>query len=340
MFKLGAPFSARQGRGLRLPGGRHLPGVGDKVGRGVSEAKDLLKDELLHISPDEILPSSPADDVDSETPTFVANYPYGPVDAGINIEDLPQIPLGPHVNLSAFGPNGVRKAEYTIVKTLTRLPQLFLSAIGVGDLMCVVFPSTCKAPPLIGTMLRRRRRRSPRRMGGRMGGRKSGFGGFGKYQSQRRRKICRTTHSTEGSKPPKTVSKKKDSPKPASQKDDSSSQGSDSSQQDSGVPPRRVHIKNFHSAAEMITMLVETGVSTASRAFDIANEQSDRQSAGVDDYDYDSSSDYDSPTSPQTTVPVTQRPTNVSATTTTVKSSSAAPSTTRVPARKGINWSG
>ena len=340
MFKLGAPFSARQGRGLRLPGGRHLPGVGDKVGRGVSEAKDLLKDELLHISPDEILPSSPADDVDSETPTFVANYPYGPVDAGINIEDLPQIPLGPHVNLSAFGPNGVRKAEYTIVKTLTRLPQLFLSAIGVGDLMCVVFPSTCKAPPLIGTMLRRRRRRSPRRMGGRMGGRRSGFGGFGKYQSQRRRKICRTTHSTEGSKPPKTVSKKKDSPKPASQKDDSSSQGSDSSQQDSGVPPRRVHIKNFHSAAEMITMLVETGVSTASRAFDIANEQSDRQSAGVDDYDYDSSSDYDSPTSPQTTVPVTQRPTNVSATTTTVKSSSAAPSTTRVPARKGINWSG
>ena len=337
---MGAPFSARQGRGLRLPGGRHLPGVGDKVGRGVSEAKDLLKDELLHISPDEIIPSSPADDVDSETPTFVANYPYGPVDAGINIEDLPQIPLGPHVNLSAFGPNGVRKAEYTIVKTLTRLPQLFLSAIGVGDLMCVVFPSTCKAPPLIGTMLRRRRRRSPRRMGGRMGGRRSGFGGFGKYQSQRRRKICRTTHSTEGSKPPKTVSKKKDSPKPASQKDDSSSQGSDSSQQDSGVPPRRVHIKNFHSAAEMITMLVETGVSTASRAFDIANEQSDRQSAGVDDYDYDSSSDYDSPTSPQTTVPVTQRPTNVSATTTTVKSSSAAPSTTRVPARKGINWSG
>ena len=337
---MGAPFSARQGRALRLPGGRHLPGVGDKVGRGVSEAKDLLKDELLHISPDEILPSSPADDVDSETPTFVANYPYGPVDAGINIEDLPQIPLGPHVNLSAFGPNGVRKAEYTIVKTLTRLPQLFLSAIGVGDLMCVVFPSTCKAPPLIGTMLRRRRRRSPRRMGGRMGGRRSGFGGFGKYQSQRRRKICRTTHSTEGSKPPKTVSKKKDSPKPASQKDDSSSQGSDSSQQDSGVPPRRVHIKNFHSAAEMITMLVETGVSTASRAFDIANEQSDRQSAGVDDYDYDSSSDYDSPTSPQTTVPVTQRPTNVSATTTTVKSSSAAPSTTRVPARKGINWSG
>ena len=337
---MGAPFSARQGRALRLPGGRHLPGVGDKVGRGVSEAKDLLKDELLHISPDDILPSSPADDVDSETPTFVANYPYGPVDAGINIEDLPQIPLGPHVNLSAFGPNGVRKAEYTIVKTLTRLPQLFLSAIGVGDLMCVVFPSTCKAPPLIGTMLRRRRRRSPRRMGGRMGGRRSGFGGFGKYQSQRRRKICRTTHSTEGSKPPKTVSKKKDSPKPASQKDDSSSQGSDSSQQDSGVPPRRVHIKNFHSAAEMITMLVETGVSTASRAFDIANEQSDRQSAGVDDYDYDSSSDYDSPTSPQTTVPVTQRPTNVSATTTTVKSSSAAPSTTRVPARKGINWSG
>ena len=338
MFKLGAPFSARQGRGLRLPGGRHLPGVGDKVGRGVSEAKDLLKDELLHISPDEILPSSPADDVDSETPTFVANYPYGPVDAGINIEDLPQIPLGPHVNLSAFGPNGVRKAEYTIVKTLTRLPQLFLSAIGVGDLMCVVFPTTCKAPPLIGSMLRRRRRRSPRRMGGRMGGRRSGFGGFGRYKSPRRRKICKTTHSTGGSKSSKTVSKEKDSPKPASQKDDSSSQGSDSSQQDSGVPPRRVHIKNFNSAAEMLTMLVETGVSTASRAFDIANEQSDRQSAAAEDYDYDSS-DYDSPPSPQTAAPVTQRTTNVSTTTTTVKSSSIAPST-RAPARKGVNWSG
>lgn len=334
---MGAPFSARQGRALRLPGGRHLPGVGDKVGRGVSEAKDLLKDELLHISPDDILPSSPADDVDSETPTFVANYPYGPVDAGINIEDLPQIPLGPHVNLSAFGPNGVRKAEYTIVKTLTRLPQLFLSAIGVGDLMCVVFPSTCKAPPLIGTMLRRRRRRSPRRMGGRMGGRRSGFGGFGKYKSPRRRKLCQTTHSTSKKK---KDSPKKDSPKPASLKDDSSSQGSDSSQQDSGVPPRRVHIKNFNSAAEMLTMLVETGVSTARGAFDIANEQSDRQSAAADDYDYDSSSDYDSPASSQTTVPVTRKSTNVSATTTTVKSSSVAPSTTRVPARKGINWSG
>ena len=336
MFKLGAPFSARQGRALRLPGGRHLPGVGDKVGRGVSEAKDLLKDELLHISPDDILPSSPADDVDSETPTFVANYPYGPVDATINIEDLPQIPLGPHVNLSAFGPNGVRKAEYTIVKTLTRLPQLFLSAIGVGDLMCVVFPSTCKAPPLIGTMLRRRRRRSPRRMGGRMGGRRSGFGGFGKYKSPRRRKLCQTTHSTSKKK---KDSPKKDSPKPASLNDDSSSQGSDSSQQDSGVPPRRVHIKNFNSAAEMLTMLVETGVSTARGAFDIANEQSDRQSAAADDYDYDSSSDYDSPPSPQTAAPVTQRTTNVSTTTTTVKSSSIAPST-RAPARKGVNWSG
>ena len=334
---MGAPFSARQGRALRLPGGRHLPGVGDKVGRGVSEAKDLLKDELLHISPDDILPSSPADDVDSETPTFVANYPYGPVDATINIEDLPQIPLGPHVNLSAFGPNGVRKAEYTIVKTLTRLPQLFLSAIGVGDLMCVVFPSTCKAPPLIGTTLRRRRRRSPRRMGGRMGGRRSGFGGFGKYKSPRRRKLCQTTHSTSKKK---KDSPKKDSPKPASLNDDSSSQGSDSSQQDSGVPPRRVHIKNFNSAAEMLTMLVETGVSTARGAFDIANEQSDRQSAAADDYDYDSSSDYDSLASSQTTVPVTRKSTNVSATTTTVKSSSVAPSTTRVPARKGINWSG
>ena len=337
MFKLGAPFSARQGRALRLPGGRHLPGVGDKVGRGVSEAKDLLKDELLHISPDDILPSSPADDVDSETPTFVANYPYGPVDAGINIEDLPQIPLGPHVNLSAFGPNGVRKAEYTIVKTLTRLPQLFLSAIGVGDLMCVVFPSTCKAPPLIGTMLRRRRRRSPRRMGGRMGGRRSGFGGFGKYKSPRRRKLCQTTHSTSKKK---KDSPKKDSPKPASLNDDSSSQGSDSSQQDSGVPPRRVHIKNFNSAAEMLTMLVETGVSTARGAFDIANEQSDRQSAAADDYDYDSSSDYDSPASSQTTVPVTRKSTNVSTTTTTVRSSSVVPSTTRAPTRKGVNWSG
>ena len=98
----------------------------------------------------------------------------------LNLDYLPQIPLGPHVNLSAFGAEGVSGSQYQSLKQVLTPLQALVSFFGGGDIMCQVFPSTCLPSHLP------RRKRSPRKRkpgkGGKHGSSKKSFFSGGKVR--------------------------------------------------------------------------------------------------------------------------------------------------------------
>ena len=77
-------------------------------------------------------------------------------ESNIYMGHLPQIPLGPHVNLSAFGAGGVSGSQYQSIKQALDPIQTLVSVFGGPDIMCGIFPSTCLPRS-------RRRKRSPRK---------------------------------------------------------------------------------------------------------------------------------------------------------------------------------
>ena len=95
----------------------------------------------------------------------------------VNVGHLPQIPLGPHVNLSAFGAGGVSGSQYQSIKQALDPIQMLVSVFGGPDLMCGIFPSTCLPGPS-------RHKRSPRK---RNSSKNSKNGGFKKPSSSGRK---------------------------------------------------------------------------------------------------------------------------------------------------------
>ena len=140
----------RQGRGLR--GGfksprRQLQNMAEDTVDDVLDASTALGDESY---------DNP-EFVDSSAPSVESTEPK------IDYSLIPQIPLGPHVNLSAFGPDGIDATHYTLVKVLTRPLGILHNLINV-DIMCQFWPSSCKKEAEVRTKRslfskRRRRRR-------------------------------------------------------------------------------------------------------------------------------------------------------------------------------------
>ena len=97
-------------------------------------------------------------------------------ESNIYMGHLPQIPLGPHVNLSAFGAGGVSGSQYQSIKQALEPIQTLVSVFGGPDIMCGIFPSTCLPRS-------RRRKRSPKRKSGK----NSKNGGFKKPSSSGRK---------------------------------------------------------------------------------------------------------------------------------------------------------
>ena len=139
---------SRQGRrigGMSVGGLRSL---GRNLKSDLKEGREDLED-LLHTTLSDEENSSNNGNTRS-SPSSLSKQ------SDIDMEYLPQIPLGPHVNLSAFGAKGVSGSQYQSIKQVLTPIQTLVSFFGGGDVMCGIFPSTC--PSRLP-----RRKRSPRK---------------------------------------------------------------------------------------------------------------------------------------------------------------------------------
>ena len=142
---------SRQGRrigGMSVGGLRSL---GRNLKSDLKEGREDLED-LLHTTLSDEENSSNNGNTRS-SPSSLSKQ------SDIDMEYLPQIPLGPHVNLSAFGAKGVSGSQYQSIKQVLTPIQTLVSFFGGGDVMCGIFPSTC--PSRLP-----RRKRSPSLLGG------------------------------------------------------------------------------------------------------------------------------------------------------------------------------
>ena len=250
-------------RGLRRP-----------THRGFDAVKDEFRGELQEeFRSGQHLPATPDHQHHPEEVYTRSNSWHSDLPPGVDITDLPQIPLGLHVNLSAFGgPNGIKASHYSTVKIFARPFQIFSDILGGGDVLCVVWPSSCKKS--------RRQRRSPWR--------RRRFRRRYRFSTQRRRRPRVTSH---GKRAP--ASRRANSPdNRVSPSHNSNSESPHAPVAEGSTTSRRhVSLGNVETIFSIGNELVRTGVDTVERIFDISNDQYDRY--GISEDEYEDASDYD-----------------------------------------------
>ena len=132
--------AGRQGRGMAGMSTGALRSLGRNLKSDLKDGQEDLED-LLHTT---LSGEKRSSGIEEQGNVRAPSSPFHR-EAEIDLEYLPQIPLGPHVNLSAFGAEGVSGSQYQAIKQVLNPIQILVSFFGGGDVMCGVFPSTC--PP-------------------------------------------------------------------------------------------------------------------------------------------------------------------------------------------------